>query len=90
MTDREKEEGAAAFLAHLKALEGQGINIVNEHTATRHDLVLGDVVTACGGVFIEEDVNDSGQFNFEISLGPVNAKRLVDFLLTLPNEKGWK
>jgi hypothetical protein len=82
-----KNENRDAFLAQLTLMEEQGESTAEEYTTTRHNLIIGDDVTGCcGGVFVEEDINEHGQFNFEILLGPANAKRLVDFLRTLPKE----
>jgi hypothetical protein len=48
-------------------------------------IVLGDDVTCCGGaqVFYNEDAST---YDFTIELGPVNAKKLIEFLQTLPGE----
>lgn len=76
-----------AFLEHLKQLEDDGKNDLVEYEVKRHCLYISDRVSGgMGGAHVEEDENEQGTFNFSITLGPANARRLVDFLQTLPDE----
>lgn len=54
---------------------------------TVHTLHLGDAVTTShGGATFTRDPDERGLCHFEVSLGPINSKRMIDFLLALTDE----
>lgn len=86
-------DSARAFDAHLQALGGDSENVgkvePNTYEETVYTVHLGDSVATCyGGATFTADPNEFAIYNFEITLGPANSKRLVDFLLSLPDEPG--
>jgi len=76
------DEREATF-RHLEQLERDGKAEIYESEVKRFDLRLRRAV---GDAMAEEDENETGLFNFTITLGPVNARKLIDFLQTLPDE----
>jgi hypothetical protein len=84
-------KNAEALDAHLKSLGGDDDQVgevepINDET-TVYTLHLGDTVTTCeGGASFTREDGGLWLCHFDITLGPANAKRLVDFLLSLPDE----
>jgi hypothetical protein len=67
--------------------EEEGRITVTNHLEVVHSLNLGDSVTTCdGGASFIRDDSYFGLHHFDISLGPANSKRLIEFLLALPDE----
>lgn len=78
-------KGVHELLEHVGKL-GEDKVAVTVYEIASFEVGLDDLTTRCGRAFFEEDVNKPGNFVFDVSLGPVNARRLVDFLLSLPIE----
>jgi len=82
-------ENRDAFIAHLMNLEDEGKNDAFQQKNI-HNLYLSDTVgTDHGRAQVQEDWSEDGVFHFKITLGPANARKLVDFLQTLPDEPGY-
>lgn len=84
---------AEALDWRIEALSGDDTQIGHiEPTTfetTVYTLHLGDTVTTShGNSTFERDPDVTGLCNFELSLGPANSRRLINFLLSLPDEPG--
>lgn len=67
--------------------EAEGEITAEEHTEVVHKLNIGETVTTCGGgASFTKDDEFFGLRHFEVSLGPANSARLIEFLLALPEE----
>ncbi len=67
--------------------EAEGEITSEERGKVVYTLNLGDTVTTCegGATFIKDD-EYFGLHHFDVSLGPANSMRLIEFLLALPEE----
>jgi hypothetical protein len=84
-------DNCKALDAHIASLSGDENEVgkiePTTFETTVHTLHLGDTVTTChGDATFERDPDEFGLCHFEVSLGPANSKRLIDFLLSLPDE----
>jgi hypothetical protein len=65
----------------------EGEITTEEHFETIYKLNLGDTITTCyGSATFTKDEDAFGLHHFEVSLGPANSKRMIEFLLALPEE----
>ena len=79
------DKATQALNRHLHELDEKGRSHAQECKVTLHNLIVGDNVTDCGSTTVQYD-DDLDLFRFDISLGPVNARKLVDFLYSLGEE----
>lgn len=78
-------ERADDFIAGLRKLDRDDDPHVSENTyeLSHYGVQISDGV---GDASFERDVDDHHIFNWSLRLGPVNSKRLLDFVLALPDE----